>query len=124
MSQLPCKRFWEGAVGITLMPRKQHSGEYFWTFSLTRAFKRQGQETWEYTDFFGHKHAVALGTVMSRALQFMEQNAPDQFTEQWFAEDTADKAEESDHETAEPTLATGSDLAEASLPPLRPAAAA
>ena len=95
MSQLPCKRFWEGAVGITLMPRKQHSGEYFWTFSFTRAFKRRGKETWEYTDFFGQKHAAALGTVMSRAMQFMEQNAPDQFTEKWFAENSADKAEES-----------------------------
>jgi hypothetical protein len=39
MSQLPCKRFWEGPVGITLKPQKQHSGEYFWTFSFTRAFK-------------------------------------------------------------------------------------
>ena len=76
MSQLPCKRFWEGPVGITLRPQKQHSGQYFWTFSFTRSFKRRGQETWEYTDFFGQKHATALGTVMSRALQFMEQTLP------------------------------------------------
>lgn len=89
MSQLPCKRFWEGPVGITLMPRKQHNGQYFWTFAFTRAFKRKGKETWEYTDFFGHKHAEALGTVMSRAMQFMEQNAPDAFTAKCMADDSA-----------------------------------
>ena len=61
MSQLPCKRFWEGPVGITLMPRKQQSGEYFWTFAFTRAFKRKGKEVWEYTEFFGQKHAAAVG---------------------------------------------------------------
>ncbi|QDU57522.1 hypothetical protein [Aeoliella mucimassa] len=83
MSQLPCKRFWEGPVGITLMPRKQQSGEYFWTFAFTRAFKRTGKDSWEYTEFFGQKHASALGKVMSRAIQFMEQNNPGEFTEKW-----------------------------------------
>ena len=124
MSQLPCKRFWEGPVGITLMPRKQHSGEYFWTFAFTRAFKRKGKETWEYTDFFGKKHATALGTVMSRAMQFMEQNAPDDFTAQCMAQNSKDNVDESTEGNDKKTPATGSSLAEASLPPLRQAGAA
>jgi len=115
MPQLPCKRFWEGPVGITLMPRKQQSGEYFWTFSFTRAFKRKGQETWEYNDFFGQKHATALGTVMSKALQFMEQNAPDEFTAKCMAEDSAQEASTQADETAD-------SLAKASFPPVRAAA--
>jgi hypothetical protein len=121
MSQLPCKRFWEGPVGITLKPQKQHSGEYFWTFSLTRAFKRRGKETWEYTDFFGQKHAAALGNAMSRAMQFMEQNAPDQFTERWFAENSADKADESTSEEDMQADAAVGSLAEASFPDARAA---
>lgn len=124
MSQLPCKRFWEGPVGITLMPRKQHSGEYFWTFSFTRAFKRKGKETWEYTDFFSYKHAKALGTVMSRAMQFMEQNAPDEFTAKCMAEDSKDNVDESTDRNDKETPATGSSLAEANLPPIRQTAAA
>ena len=116
MSQVPCKRFWEGAVGITLMPRKQHSGEYFWTFAFTRAFKRKGKETWEYTDFFGHKHAKALGTVMSRALQFMEQNAPDEFTAKWMADASVDKAQKAASGDDMQTGTAGGSLAEASLP--------
>jgi hypothetical protein len=118
MSQLPCKRFWEGPVGITLKPQKQHSGQYFWTFSFTRAFKRKGKESWEYTDFFGHKHAANLGTVMSRAMQFMEQNAPDQFTEAWFA----DKADESAHGDDRKADAAVVRLAEVSMPAGRSAA--
>jgi hypothetical protein len=122
MSQLPCKRFWEGPVGITLKPQKQHSGHYFWTFSLTRAFRRKGKETWEYTDFFGHKHANALGTVMSRAMQFMEQTAPDEFTEQWMAENLADKAEELANQKELQTDAAAGSLAETSMPARRSAA--
>ncbi len=116
MSQLPCKRFWEGPVGIMLKPQKQHSGEYFWTFSFTRAFKRKGKESWEYTGFFGHKHAAALGTVMSRAMQFMEQNAPDQFTEKWMAEKLADKADESARQDDKQIADGVGSLAEASMP--------
>ena len=116
MSQLPCKRFWEGPVGITLKPQKQHSGAYFWTFSFSRAFKRKGHQTWEYTDFFGHKHAAALGKVMSRAMQFMEHNAPDEFTAKCMAENSADKANKSaNQDDMQIDTASGS-LAEASLP--------
>ena len=113
MSQLPCTRFWEGPVGIALKPRKQQSGEYFWTFAFTRAFKRQGKETWEYTDFFGQKHAAALGKVMSRAMQFMEQTSPAEFTEKWMAAKTS-KESEQDEATDQNELGT---LAEMKLPP-------
>jgi hypothetical protein len=119
MSQLPCKRFWEGPVGITLMPRKQHSGEYFWTFSFSRAFKRKGKETWEYTDFFGHKHATALGTVMSRAMQFMEQNSPGDFTAKCMAENSANASANQDDMQAD--AAVGS-LAKAKMPARQSAA--
>lgn len=124
MSQLPCKRFWEGPVGIMLMPRKQHSGEYFWTFSFTRAFKRKGKETWEYTDFFGHKHATNLGTVMSRAMQFMEQNAPDEFTAKCMAEDSTDKTSKTANQDEMQMQAATESLAKANLPPMRATAAA
>lgn len=107
-----------------LMPRKQYSGEYFWTFSFTRAFKRKGKEIWEYTDFFGHKHATALGTVMSRAMQFMEQNAPDDFTAKCMAEASADKSDESTNNNDLKTGMEDGSLAKASFPPDRSAAAA
>ena len=104
------------------MPRKQHSGEYFWTFSFTRAFKRKGKETWEYTNFFGHKHATALGKVMSRAMQFMEQTAPDEFTAKCMAESSAEKTEElANQKEMQMDAAVGS-LAETSMPPRRAAA--
>lgn len=88
MSQIPCKRFWEGAIGITLTPRKQRSGEMFWTFSFVRAFKRQGQDKWEYAHHYGQKHSVALGIIMSKAFQFMEQIDPAQFVAEWEAAKT------------------------------------
>lgn len=90
MSNKPCKRFWEGAVGISLTPRKQQSGEYFWTFAFVRAFKRKGSEKWEYAQHYSQKHAVALGQVMSKAFQFIEQNEPAQFVQQWESESDAE----------------------------------
>ena len=93
MKTVPCQRFWEGAVGITLTPRKQKSGEYFWTFSFVRAYKRQGSEKWEYAQHYGQKHAEALGQVMSKAFQFMEQNSPNQFVEEWEAAKAVDPVE-------------------------------
>ena len=117
MSQLPCKRFWEGPVGIALMPRKQQTGEYFWTFAFTRAFKRKGKDTWEYTEFFGHKHATALGKVMSRAMQFMDQNRPGQFTEKWMAKQAAHDKAAAAVAASPPPAGVVSDLAQAQLPP-------
>jgi hypothetical protein len=77
MSDMPCKRFWEGCVGITISPRKLANGNYFWTFSLVRSYKRN--DNWEYTQHFGQKHAEALGRLMSKAFQFMEQNDATRF---------------------------------------------
>ncbi len=93
MQTVPCKRFWEGAVGITLTPRKQNSGEYFWTFAFVRAYKRKGSEKWEYAQHYGKKHAESLGQVMSRAFQFMEQNEPAQFVDEWEAANAAESSE-------------------------------
>lgn len=117
MSQLPCKRFWEGPVGVALMPRKQQNGEYFWTFAFTRAFRRQGKDTWEYTEFFGQKHAASLGKVMSRAIHFMEQNRPEQFVENWMAKQEAETAEQPAPSASPPPANASDDLATASLPP-------
>jgi len=77
MSDMPCTRFWEGTIGVTLSPRKLANGNYFWTFALVRSYKRN--DKWEYTQHFGQKHAEALGRVMSKALQFMEQNDATRF---------------------------------------------
>lgn len=79
MTDIPCKRIWEGAVGITLTPRQQKNGEYFWTFSFVRAYKRKGSEKWEYAQHYAQNHADALGKVLSRAFQFMEQTEPSSF---------------------------------------------
>ena len=85
MSARPCKRIWEGAVGVTLTPRQQKNGEMFWTFSFVRAFKREGSEKWEYAQHYGQRHSAALGRVMSKVFQFMEQNDPAQFVAEWEA---------------------------------------
>lgn len=88
MSDMPCKRFWEGCIGVTLSPRKLAKGNYFWTFSLVRSYKRN--DNWEYTQHFGQKHAEALGRVMSRALQFMEQNDATRFVCEAMADNAVD----------------------------------
>ncbi len=93
MQTIPCQRFWEGAVGITLTPRKQNSGEYFWTFAFVRAYKRKGSEKWEYAQHYGKKHAEALGRVMGMAYQFMEQNTPATFVEEYEAANAAESSE-------------------------------
>ncbi len=106
MKTVPCQRFWEGAVGITLTPRQQKSGEYFWTFSFVRAYKRKGSEKWEYAQHYGQKHAEALGLVMSKAFQFMEQNAPSQFVDEWEAAKAVDPEEMLDGMKLPPADAT------------------
>ncbi len=88
MSHKPCKRFWEGSVGITLAPRKTANGHCFWTFSLVRSYKRN--DKWEYTQYFGQKHAEALGQVLSKAFQFMANNDPTQFANECEAANDAD----------------------------------
>lgn len=79
MAHANCKRIWEGTLGVAITPRKKHDGNYFWTFSLVRAFRRSRDAAWEYAQHFGQEHAPALGKLMSRAFQFMEQNDPAQF---------------------------------------------
>ena len=79
MAHATCKRIWEGTLGIAITPRKKRNGDYFWTFSLVRAFRRSRDATWEYVHHYGQEHAPALGKLMSRAFQFMEQTDPARF---------------------------------------------
>jgi hypothetical protein len=81
MAKQACKRFWEGSVGVAIKPQKKSNGDYFWTFSFVRAFRRNQSTDWEYARHFGQKHAEALGKLMSKAFQFMEQTDATQFIE-------------------------------------------
>jgi hypothetical protein len=115
MAHANCKRIWEGTLGIAITPRKKQNGEYFWSFSFVRAFRRTRNSNWEYVQHFGQQHATALGTLMSKAFHFMEQTDPAKFLERAMAEATGSRPEE--EETAESTLES------ATLPPsLRTAA--
>lgn len=110
-----CKRIWEGTLGIAISPRKKRDGEYFWSFSFVRAFRRTRNSNWEYVQHFGQQHATALGTLMSKAFVFMEQTDPAKFLESAMAEATSKPPNE--EETSEPTLKS------ATLPaPIRAAA--
>jgi hypothetical protein len=115
MAHASCKRIWEGTLGIAISPRKKRDGDYFWSFSFVRAFRRNRNSKWEYVQHFGQQHATALGTLMTKAFHFMEQTDPAEFLERAMADATGSRPEED--ETAE------SDLASATLPsPLRAAA--
>ena len=102
MAHATCKRIWEGTLGIAISPRKKRDGDYFWSFSFVRAFRRTRNSNWEYAQQFGQQHAVALGLLMSRAFHFMEQTDPAKFLERAMAEATSDRPNE--EEAAEPTL--------------------
>ncbi len=115
MAHATCKRIWEGTLGIAISPRKKQNGEYFWSFSFVRAFRRTRDSNWEYVQHFGQQHATALGTLMSKAFHFMEQTDPAGFLERAMADATSRQPDEK--ETAESTLET------ASLPPSLRAAA-
>ena len=74
MAHASCKRIWEGTLGIAITPRKKRNGDYFWSFSFVRAFRRTRDSNWEYAQQFGQQHATALGLLMSKAFHFMQQN--------------------------------------------------
>ena len=84
-----CKRIWEGTLGVTIRPQKKRDGNYFWSFSFVRAFRRTRESNWEYVNHYGQQHAKALGMLMSKAFQFMEQNDPAQFLAAAMADATA-----------------------------------
>lgn len=81
MAQSTCKRIWEGTLGIVISPRKKQNGDYFWSFSFVRAFRRTRESKWEYVHDFGQQHATALGLLMSKAFHFMQENDPVAFLE-------------------------------------------
>ena len=116
MAHTTCKRIWEGTLGIAITPRKKRNGDYFWTFSFVRAFRRSRDAAWEYANHYGQEHAPALGKLMSRAFQFMEQNDPAQFL--------AAAMTNKPSETATPTQPESeTSLDGIKLPPLQQAAA-
>jgi len=86
MAHVSCKRIWEGTVGIAITPRKKHDGDYFWSFSFVRSFRRTRNSQWEYVQHFGQQHAEALGVLMSKAFHFMEQTDPAKFLESAMSE--------------------------------------
>lgn len=94
MSNKTCKRFWEGTLGIAISPRKKLDGEYFWSFSFVRAFRRTRESNWEYVHNFGQQHATALGTLMTKGFLFMEQNDPARFLADAMAAPTAESESE------------------------------
>ena len=102
MAHANCKRIWEGTLGIAITPRKKRDGDYFWSFSFVRAFRRTRNSNWEYVQHFGQQHATALGTLMSKAFHFMEQTDPARFLELAMAEAT--RTQPNEEELAEPTL--------------------
>lgn len=115
MAHASCKRIWEGTLGIAISPRKKRNGDYFWSFSFVRAFRRTRNSNWEYVQHFGQQHAKALGMLMTKAFLFMEQTDPAKFLELAMAEATSSRTNE--QEMAEPTLES------AKLPPPLRAAA-
>jgi hypothetical protein len=102
MAHASCKRIWEGTLGIAITPRKKQNGEYFWSFSFVRAFRRTRNSNWEYVQHFGQQHATALGTLMSKAFHFMDQTDPAKFLERAMT-DTASRPPQN-AEAIEPTL--------------------
>lgn len=102
MAHASCKRIWEGTLGIAISPRKKRDGEYFWSFSFVRAFRRTRNSNWEYVQHFGQQHATALGTLMTRAFLFMEQTEPGKFLESAMAEATGNPPQK--EEAVEQTL--------------------
>lgn len=89
MGHSTCKRIWEGTLGIAITPRKKRDGNYFWSFSFVRAFRRSRDADWEYVQHFGQEHGQALGVLMSKAFQFMQQTDPTQFVAAAMNEATA-----------------------------------
>ena len=102
MAHASCKRIWEGTLGIAISPRKKRNGDYFWSFSFVRAFRRTRDSNWEYAQHFGQEHATALGLLMGKAFLFMQQTNPEEFLTAAMAEATNKVA--SKEEPVEPTL--------------------
>lgn len=67
-------RFWEGTCGIIIQAKRRNDGDYFWTYRFTRAYKPAESEEWKYAQDFRENHDQAIATLMSRAIQFRQQN--------------------------------------------------
>jgi hypothetical protein len=93
----------------------KRNGDYFWSFSFVRSFRRTRNSNWEYVQHFGQQHATALGTLMTKAFLFMEQTDPAKFLELAMAETTSNRPNH--EETSDPTLENAT-----MPPPIRAAA--
>jgi hypothetical protein len=94
-----CKRIWEGTLGVAIRPQKKRNGDYFWSFTFVRAFRRTREANWEYVNHYGQHHAKALGTLMSKAFQFMEQHDPAQFLAAAMAETATSSTQPKEQDT-------------------------
>ena len=118
MAHASSKRIWEGTLGIAISPRKKRDGDYFWSFSFVRAFRRTRESQWEYAQHFGQQHATALGTLMTKAFHFMQETDPVKFLEQAMAQapgDSPPKEVAAEQEAAE--AAAEETLEDVRLPP-------
>lgn len=76
------KYIWEGPVGVSLEPKQASSGDYFWTFQFHRCFRKREDDDMHYASSFTQRNSQALGTVMSKAFQFMGTTAASEFAAQ------------------------------------------
>lgn len=72
---------WEGSVGVRLQPQKRQDGTYFWKYSLTRAFKRENSEEFEYASDFSDRNDEALMSILGKAASFRSENDPNQWVQ-------------------------------------------
>ncbi len=76
-----CHRIWEGSVGICIQPQKKNDGSYFWKYALTRCYKNNQTDDWNYDQYLSRNNDEALAVVLSKGMQFMDEIDPGQYVE-------------------------------------------
>lgn len=71
--------FWEGPVGICVIPKSDSKGEYFWSYSICRSYRRRADKSLQFCNWFSSKNTNALAKALGSALEFMEANEPAQY---------------------------------------------
>lgn len=79
MEENPMRHYiWEGSVGVVLKPRRNSkTGEYFWSYRLTRFAGEDADGQKRYHDSFSSRETEAVGKALTRALSYMDQNDPE-----------------------------------------------
>ncbi|HBE67540.1 MAG TPA: hypothetical protein DDW52_05255 [Planctomycetaceae bacterium] len=63
------EHIWEGSVGVCIEQRENRkTGKPFYTFELTRCFRREGNDKFEYSHSFTERNAEALRKVIDKAV--------------------------------------------------------